>query len=240
MPKKKDLTIEEYKEILLDEIEEDEEIIEDPKEEIKEVSSPRKIRKKKKINKISLIINIVFTILIVIMLMITIDVISVARYNKGTFFAIKTNTYKDGGTKVYYGFGYKVIKYNQIEGRRDMAIGKWNLQYQTEAYKISALDLAIEFNKLPKATYEKYYKEFLQITGEYIESNKDKNTLTFGYLDKDGKYDFNIVCKMAEKDSVPKYDNSSDVTIIGTVTNYELNSDGTNKTLYVSNCFVKN
>ena len=240
MPKKKDLTIEEYKEMLLDEIEEDEEIIEEPKKEIKEVSSHRKIRKKKKINKISLIINIVFTILIAIMLMITVDIISVARYNKGPFFAIKTNTYKDGGTKVYYGIGYKVIKYNQIEGRRDMVIGKWNLQYQTEAYKISALDLSIEFNKLPKATYEKYYKEFLQITGEYIESDKDKNTLTFGYLDKDGKYDFNIVCKMAEKDSVPKYDNSSAVTIIGTVTNYELNADGTNKTLYVSNCFVKN
>lgn len=239
MPKKKDLTIEEYKEMLLDEIEEDEEIIEDPKEEIKEVSSPRKILKKKKINKISLIINIVFTILIVIMLMITIDVISVARYNKGPFFAIKTNTYKDGGTKVYYGFGYKVIKYNQIEGRRDMAIGKWNLQYQTEAYKISALDLAIEFNKLPKATYEKYYKEFLQITGEYIESDEDKNTLTFGYIDKDGKYDFNIVCTMAEKDVIPKYEKNSEVTIIGTVTNYDLNADGTNKTLYVSDCFIK-
>ena len=33
MPKKKDLTIEEYKEMLLDEIEEDEEIIEEPKKE---------------------------------------------------------------------------------------------------------------------------------------------------------------------------------------------------------------
>ena len=38
MPKKKDLTIEEYKEMLLDEIEEDEEIIEEPKKEIKEAS----------------------------------------------------------------------------------------------------------------------------------------------------------------------------------------------------------
>lgn len=239
MSKKKDLTIEEYKEMLLDEIEEDEEIIEKPKEYKKEVSSPRKKTRKKRINKISLIINIVFTVLVVIMLMITIDVISVARYNKGPFFAIKTNTYKDGGTKAYHGFGYKVIKYNQIEGRRDMVIGKWNLQYQTKAYKISALDLAIEFTKLPKATYEKYYKEFLQITGEYIESDKEKNTLTFGYIDKDGKYDFNIVCTMAEKDVIPKYEKNSEVTIIGTVTNYDLNADGTNKTLYVSNCFIK-
>ena len=67
-------------------------VVSQPKEEIKEVSSPRKIRKKKKINKISLIINIVFTILIVIMLMITIDVISVARYNKGPFFAIQSTS----------------------------------------------------------------------------------------------------------------------------------------------------
>ena len=41
---------------------------------------------------------------------------------------IRTSIYKDGGTKEYYGLGYKVIKYNQIEGRRDTQIGLWNLK----------------------------------------------------------------------------------------------------------------
>ena len=44
---------------------------------------------------------------------------------------------------------------------------------------------------------------------------------------------------MAEKDVIPKYEKNSEVTIIGTVTNYDLNADGTNKTLYVSDCFIK-
>ena len=44
-------------------------------------------------------------------------------------FIIKTHTYNDGGTKEYYGLGYKVIKYNQVQGRRDKVIGSWKLKY---------------------------------------------------------------------------------------------------------------
>ena len=43
------------------------------------------------------------------MVMVTVDVVGVSRYNKGPFFAIKTKTYNDGGTKEYYGIGYKAI-----------------------------------------------------------------------------------------------------------------------------------
>ena len=35
-------------------------------------------------------------------------------------FSIQADTYKDGGTKVYLGLGYKVIDYNQMGGRRDV------------------------------------------------------------------------------------------------------------------------
>lgn len=45
------------------------------------------------------IINIIFIILLISMTMIAVDVISVARYNNGPFFAIPLHTYKDGGTK---------------------------------------------------------------------------------------------------------------------------------------------
>lgn len=259
MTKKKDLTIDEYKETLLDEIEEDEKTIEEKKEEkkteketsTKKTTKKRRKRKTKKEKdtlekeiietrkKYSLIINIVFTILVVIMIMIAIDVIAVARYNKGPFFAINTETYKDGGTKVYHGLGYKVIKYNQIQGRRDMEIGTWSLKYSIEPTNISALDLAIEFTNKPKDTYEKYYKSFLRIDGIYKSKNEKKNTMTFGYIDEDGKYTFDIVCKMAEKDSIPSYTEGTEVTIIGTVTNYDLKEDGTYKTLYVSDCFAE-
>lgn len=35
-------------------------------------------------------------------------------------FAIKTVTYKDGGTSIYIGFGYKITDYNQMKGRNDI------------------------------------------------------------------------------------------------------------------------
>ena len=100
-------------------------------------NSRRKYKRYKKI------INIVFAIILVVLVMITIDVISVSRYNVGPFFAIKTQTIKDGGTKVYYGLGYKVIKYNQEQGRRDREIGSWNLKYNIEPVDIQDIDLAL-------------------------------------------------------------------------------------------------
>ena len=255
MANKKDLTIEEYKETLLDEIEEDskDDSFLDNEQSEEEVSENKKIRKTKKTNKnshkfinkskknkLNFIINIIFTIIFIIISIITIDIILVAKYNKGPYFAIKMATYKDGGTKVYYGLGYKVIKYNQIQGRRDMAIGTWNLKYSTEPTDVSALDLAIEFTNNPSTAYKKYYKKFLRVNGNFISNNKDNNTLTFGYIDDDKKYSLNIVCKMAEENLFPENIKENDeVTVIGTVTNYKVNNDKNNKTLYINNCFAE-
>lgn len=255
MIKKKDLTIEEYKETLLDEIEDDEieesEVIEEEEESTNKQFNKSKNNKKKsseynnfeeikqpRKNKISLIINIVFIMLIIVMLMITTDVICVGRYNKGPFFAIKTKTYKDGGTKVYYGLGYKVIKYNQLEGRRDMEIGTWSLKYETEPFEISAVDLAIEFTNKPQKSYTKYYKKFLKVTGTLVSKDEKKNTLTLAYIDEDKKYNFDIVCTMAEDFSLPE-ETLEQITIIGTVNNYKLRDENINQTLYINDCFIK-
>jgi hypothetical protein len=35
-------------------------------------------------------------------------------------FSLLKNVYKDGGTKVYIGISYKVIDYNQLNGRKDV------------------------------------------------------------------------------------------------------------------------
>lgn len=233
--KKKDLTIEQYKEELLDDIEETEEL-ENKLDEYEEIEE--KTPKKK--NKTNLIINIIFIILVLIMIIISVDIVCVAKYNKGPFFAIKTTTYKDGGTKVYYGLGYKVIKYNQLQGRRDTEIGTWKLKYSTTPTEISSLDLAIEFTNNPNESYQKYYKKFLRVNG--IVSNKDtnKNTLTITYNDEDGKYTLDIICTMAEKDSIPEYlEENSDVTMIGTLTDFVLKNDTQNQTIYISNCFAE-
>ena len=75
------------------------------------------------------IASVVLIITIVIAVMILFDVIMLTRFEKGPFFAIKTKTYNDGGTKVYHGIGYKVIKYNVDGGRHDMVVGDYSITY---------------------------------------------------------------------------------------------------------------
>ena len=185
MKKKKGLELEDYNDDELAEI----------KEELTDDYDDFKTKKPKNFTKI---INVVFVILIVIMLMITVDIVCVARYNKGPFFAIKTTTYKDGGTKVYYGFGYKVIKYNQVQGRRDMQIGLWTMPYNIEPLNLQDLDLAIEFTDSPNKTYKKYYKKFVRISSTLSKIDNTNKTITLGYKDEDGKYTHTSTIKSME------------------------------------------
>ena len=43
-----------------------------------------------------------------------------AKQDNPPNFSLLTEVYKDGGTKVYTGLGYKVLDYNQIDGRKDV------------------------------------------------------------------------------------------------------------------------
>ena len=65
------------------------------------------VEKEKKIKKISTVVMIV---IIVIGVLVTTDILLVSKAGIGPFLAINTKTYNDGGTKEYYGLGYKVIK----------------------------------------------------------------------------------------------------------------------------------
>ena len=127
---------EEYKIVLDDDI---------PKEEVKKVIVEEQIEEEqedKKVKRTGLfykIINIIFILIIIIIIIITTDVILVGKYNKGPIFAIPLKEYKDGGTKEYYGLGYKVIKYKQLQGRKDKVIGTYKLKYNTTPINIYAL-----------------------------------------------------------------------------------------------------
>jgi len=48
---------------------------------------------------------------------------------KRPIFMIRTLIYKDGGTKVYHGLGYKVIKCNTLEDDNKVTMGTWGLDY---------------------------------------------------------------------------------------------------------------
>ena len=237
--------IEEYEEVLyedaesFDSNEENFDIKEenDFDEEFDDDSQDKKHKKdSKKINKI---INIIFYVLIILMIMVTIDVISVSRYNSGPFFAIKTAHYKDGGTKVYTGLGYKVIKYNQIQGRRDTVIGSWALKYSVEPTEVDSIDLAIEYKTDTLKAYEKYNTKFLRISGTYQSYNKKNKTLTFGYIDPDGSYTLNIVCKMAKDATIKEYEKDDSITVIGTAYDFKQKDKKNPNTLYINNCFAE-
>lgn len=201
-----------------------------------ESSSEKHIKNPKKITKI---INIIFYILIILMIMVTIDVISVSRYNSGPYFAIKTATYKDGGTKVYYGLGYKVIKYHQEQGRRDMVIGSWFMSYDTDPVEVDSLDLSIEYKKNIEKTYQKFNNKFLRIIGTYKSYDKKSRKLTFGYQDPDNSYTLDIVCTLAKDTEEKEFEENQKITVIGTAKDFKPSTNKKPNTLYLSNCFAE-
>lgn len=204
-------------------------------EEVEEVEV--KIKKTPNYKKI---INICFAIIMAILIMIAVDVISVGRYNRGPYFAIKTKEYDDGGTKEYVGLGYKVIEYSQIGGRQGKEIGPLSLQYNTQAIETKDLDLAIEFTANEEATYKKYYKQYLKVESKLQSMDFDNNTIVFGYIDEGGKYTLKMTCKMAsETEELVNIDVDQKVIVTGTVTNYEFKTDKSSGELELSGCFAR-
>lgn len=195
---------------------------------------------KKKKNKAKLIINIIFFTIIAILTMISIDVVLVSRYNIGPFFAIKTKSYKDGGSKEYYGFGYKVIKYHQIQGRRDMELGTYKLKYNTTPIDIKDIDLAIEFLSSPEETSVKYHKKFLRLSSQVKNIKQKDNMLVLEYPDEDKKYTLTVYCQMADKNaSIDSFDKKEKVRVLGTVDKFALKDKKNSNSLYLNNCFAE-
>lgn len=186
------------------------------------------------------LINIFFYAAIIIILLISIDIVCITKFNVGPFFAIRTNVYNDGGTKVYYGIGYKVIKYHQKQGRRDTVIGMWSMPYSTTPTDIKLVDLAIELENNPEKNYQKFSNKFLRVSGQVSKVNKKANTITLKYYDEDGKYTLNLICQLS-KDSkkVSTKKINSNINIIGTVSKYELKNKSNPNTLYMKDCFTE-
>lgn len=234
----------EYKIVLDDDIdnEDKKELIEEFNEEEQEkIIKSEKVDNDKTTKRSGLlykIINIVFILIIIIIIVITTDIILVGKYNKGPIFAIPVKKYDDGGTKEYYGLGYKVIKYNQLQGRRDKVIGTYKLKYNTTPLNIDVLDLAEEINKDEFGTYKKYYKRFVRIDAELKEYDSKNNTITIGFIDEAGKYSIDFKCNMAtSKKELKSLELFKQTTVIGTIVDYESKDQSNPTTFYIDNCF---
>lgn len=191
-------------------------------------------------NKIKKIINIVFIVVLALAILISIDIVCVAKFKVGPFFAIRTNVYKDGGTKVYYGFGYKVIKYKQIQGRRDTTVGFWNMPYSVEPTNVSILDLAIELRNYPEENYKKYAGKFLRIKGIVDSVDTKAKSITLKYTDPDGEYTLEVICSMAEKDTiVSDFEVGNSVEAIGTVDKFAVKTSKESNKLFMIDCFAE-
>ena len=182
------------------------------------------IEEEKKIKKISTIVMIA---IIVIGLLITLDILLVSKAHVGPFLAIRTKVYDDGGTKEYYGLGYKVIKYNQKIGRRDTIIGSWSIKYDTTPTNYTLEDLAFSIIN----DNNNHIDEFIRLTGTIKKVDKSNKTLTLTYEDDDGKY--NLTVKAEVISETFKFNENAPVSIIGIVNKYD------NKTITISNAFAE-
>lgn len=207
--------------------------IEEKQEDIQ--NEPEQTEKKKfdihDIKNINKIVNILLIVVIFLSVLISTDVIILTRTGNGPYFAIKTKTYNDGGTKVYYGIGYKVIKYNQKNGRKDTIVGSWSLKYDITPIKTTTLDLALDFNNNFANSLEKYMNKYLEIKGTVQENKDDKLILL--YKDEEDKYTTKVICNAINNKNYKKNDN---IKIVGTLYNYKKD---TSTKLYIKNCYMK-
>ena len=160
-------------------------------------------------------------------LLITLDILLVSKAHVGPFLAIRTKVYDDGGTKEYYGLGYKVIKYNQKIGRRDTIIGSWSIKYDTTPTNYTLEDLAFSIIN----DNNNHIDEFIRLTGTIKKVDKSNKTLTLTYEDADGKY--NLTVKAEVISETFKFNENAPVSIIGIVNKYD------NKTITISNAFAE-
>lgn len=184
------------------------------------------VEQEKKIKKIS---TIVMIIILVIGILVTTDILLVSKKDIGPFLAINTKTYNDGGTKEYYGLGYKVIKYNQKVGRRDTVIGSWGIKYNTnpETYTIRELAYSIINDN------NNHVGEFIRLTGTISSKNTKNNTVTLKFTDDiEGKYDLTVKANLLSK-NIKELNKNAPISLIGIITDYN------NKTLTIENVFAE-
>ena len=184
------------------------------------------LEEEKKIKKISTIVMIV---IIVIGVLVTTDILLVSKAHIGPFLAIRTKVYNDGGTKEYYGLGYKIIKYNQKVGRRDTVIGSWGIKYNTNPETFTIRELAYSIIN----DNNNHLGEFIRLTGTIEKKNEKTNTITIKFTDEEeGKYNLTVEAKLLSK-NIKALNKNAPVSLIGTVNDYK------NKTLMIENAFAE-
>lgn len=181
-----------------------------------------------------------FTIIMIVALvlgtLIFIDIL-VANYTSvGPFLAVKVKTHNDGGTKEYYGLGYKVIKYKVKDGRNTTVVGSWTLKYDPTSKASTVEELGISFRNNTKETLKNSYKQFFIVTGKIDSIDKTNKKVVLIYEDKDGgNYTTKAEFYLKNISKLKNYSKGDTITISGTFTKYTPKKNNIVRTLSFDN-----
>lgn len=184
-----------------------------------------------------------FTIIMIVALvlgtLIFIDIL-VANYTSvGPFLAIKVKTHNDGGTKEYYGLGYKVIKYRVKDGRNTTVVGSWTLKYDPTSKASTVEELGISFRNNTKEALKNSYKQFFIVTGKIDSIDKTNKKVVLIYEDKDGgNYTTKAEFYLKNISKLKNYSKGDTITISGTFTKYTPKKNNIVRTITFNNCFI--
>ena len=181
-----------------------------------------------------------FTIIMIVALvlgtLIFIDIL-VANYTSvGPFLAVKVKTHNDGGTKEYYGLGYKVIKYRVKDGRNTTVVGSWTLKYDPTSKASTVEELGISFRNNTKESLKNSYKQFFIVTGKIDSIDKTNKKVVLIYEDKDGgNYTTKAEFYLKNISKLKNYSKGDTITISGTFTKYTPKKNNIVRTLSFDN-----
>lgn len=173
------------------------------------------------------VLNFFLILVMVGAFLVVFDVVMVTKFNVGPIFAIKVKTYNDGGTREYAGIFYKVIKYKQTNGRRDMVLGSYKLSYSGEVYKKSVLDLAILYRD-DFTNFSLLEGKYVVVTGKVLSVSKEKQVVKLIYEDSDNKYQTIVTFKMDKDANYDELKKGNTVKLAGVLDDYSDNKQGIN------------
>ena len=181
-----------------------------------------------------------FTIIMIVALvlgtLIFIDILVANYTNAGPFLAVKVKTHNDGGTKEYYGLGYKVIKYRVKDGRNTTVVGSWTLKYDPTTKATTVEELGISFRNNTKEALKNSYKQFFIVTGKIDSIDKTNKKVVLIYEDKDGgNYTTKAEFYLKNISKLKNYSKGDTITISGTFTKYTPKKNNIVRTLSFNN-----
>lgn len=184
-----------------------------------------------------------FTIIMIVALilgtLIFIDILIANYTSVGPFLAVKVKTHNDGGTKEYYGLGYKVIKYRVKDGRNVTVVGSWTLKYDPTSKASTVEELGISFRNNPKEALRNSYKQFFIVTGKIASIDNTNKKIVLIYEDKDGgNYTTKAEFYLKNTSKLKKHQKGDTVIVSGTFIKYTPKNGSATRTITFNNCTI--